>query len=107
MLNLASRQAQQITNTSATHQPISCNRRMSSKSVSAMPRTPQVKAKAAGAIPKLTMSASESNCLPNSLLVCVARATKPSKESKRMARPMAFAALSKSVPPPLSVAITA
>ena len=37
----------------------------------------------------------------------VARATKPSKESKRMARPMAFAALSRSVLPPFSVDITA
>ena len=44
--------------------------------------TPHVNAKIDGAIPKLTMSARESNCLPNSVLVPVARATKPSHANR-------------------------
>ena len=47
-------------------------------------------------MPKLTMSASESNSLPNSLSIFMARAMRPSSESNAQARPMATAALSKS-----------
>ena len=38
----------------------------------------------AGATPKAVMSAIESNCTPNSLCVCVRRATRPSMPSKSM-----------------------
>ena len=50
----------------------------------------------AGAIPKLMMSASESSSRPNSLVVFVKRAMPPSSQSIPAARPMVFAAISKS-----------
>ncbi len=58
----------------------------------------------AGAMPKLTRSASESYCTPNSLLVPVRRATRPSSPSMTPATNTATAALTKS---PLEAAMMA
>ena len=91
-LNRASRQAQQMTNARLTTQAICEIWRASGMSAANKDCTPQVNARIEGAIPKLTISASESNCLPNSVLVPVARATKPSNASNTMAKPMARAA---------------
>ena len=58
----------------------------------------------AGAMPKLTRSASESYCTPNSLLVPVRRATRPSRPSMTAATNTATAAFTKS---PLAAAMIA
>src|SRR6266446_7523559 len=87
-LNRAKRQAQAIKNARQQSQP----RRPTQGTWLATLRTPHAYAKIAGATPKLTTSASESNCTPNSVLVPVMRAMRPSSESKTMAMPMAFAA---------------
>ena len=47
-----------------------------------------------GATPKVTISASESSCLPNSLLTCNFRARKPSKKSKNAPAKIANGAMS-------------
>src|SRR5665213_1110539 len=105
-LKRARRHAQQTTNARLTSHA-SCDMRCPwGRPVSTNTCVPHANARIAGAIPKLTTSASESNCFPNSVFVCVARAMKPSKASNKMAKPMARAALSRSVAPPLSVART-
>jgi len=55
-------------------------------------------------MPKLTRSASESYCTPNSLLVPVRRATRPSRPSITAATNTAMLALTKS---PLAAAMIA
>ena len=55
----------------------------------------QVYAISAGAAPKATMSAIESNCAPNSLWVLVQRATRPSMPSSTMATKIAMQPMSK------------
>ena len=55
-------------------------------------RKPQNQASTAGAMPKVTTSASESSSLPNSLLVLVMRAMRPSSPSRKTETPITFAA---------------
>ncbi len=49
----------------------------------------------AGATPNAVMSAMESNCTPNSLCVCVRRATRPSMPSKIIDRKIIAAEMPK------------
>ena len=82
MLKRASRSAAAVTNRNPTAQP---SRPSGSR--------PHWNASIAGAMPNEMMSASESSCTPNSLVVPVMRAMRPSSMSSTMATPMNGAAV--------------
>jgi len=85
-IELASRQAQQMAN--AVRPPADFMiRRISTNALQDAGHPGE---RRTGAMPKLTMWQAN-QLFTNSLLVPVARATNPSKESKPMAKPMAFA----------------
>src|SRR5438270_8985629 len=94
-LNRASLHAQQIRNAKQQTQansPTCWNATLPSPG---KPRSPQAYANIAGAIPKLTTSARESNCTPKSVFAFSSLARRPSSESNKIAKPMALAARSK------------